>query len=382
MVELRGVIACVFAALGLLIAYEDFKTHKIRNVRILSGLAVCALGYAAFLGVRLWTGSGVPLDFFGRAAVHALLSVIIALSFWQTDIWPAGDAKLFILAAILLPLIDLHPPRFPHALFLVLLINIFIPCMLFTLLYIVFRYSRKWMEGTTSPGWLVLQWRDFIQAKVRALAPQDMKLLLGFLSLFLAGTAVRFVLLRASSYWLTLHALFYLLLYLYWDPLSSLMKNKMGTALIFLSAAYLALGAAFFPAALGAHLRYAFGVYAGFGGLFMLLRVVLEAGTKALEGRVIDAAGVQAGMVPLDLKLDPSFHWEDFGPLSRDGLSAEQAEQLRAWAQPLPPALRLITVSGDNRAFAGWIIGGTVLTLIIRMDVLRLGSVFARLRFP
>ncbi len=114
----------------------------------------------------------------------------------------------------------------------------------------------------------------------------------------------------------------------------------------------------------------------------MLLRVVLEAGTKALEGRVIDAAGVQAGMVPLDLKLDPSFHWEDFGPLSRDGLSAEQAEQLRAWAQPLPPALRLITVSGDNRAFAGWIIGGTVLTLIIRMDVLRLGSVFARLRFP
>ncbi len=381
MAELRGVIACVFAALGLLIAYEDFKTHKIRNVRILSGLMICALGYALLFGVRLWAGSGVPPYFFGRAATHALLSVIIALSFWQTDIWPAGDAKLFILAAILLPLIDLNLPRFPHALFLVLLINIFIPCMAFTLLYIVFRYACKWIEGTTSPDWLVLQWRDFFRSKARALAPQDLKMLLGFLALFLAGTAVRFVLLRVSSYWLTVHALFYLLLYLYWDALASLMKDKMGTTLISLSVAYLAVGIVSFPAALGAHLRYAFGMYAGFGGLFMLLRLALETGTKALEGRVIDATAVQAGMVPLDLKLDPSFHWEDFGPLSRDGLSSEQAAQLRAWAQPLPPALRLITVSGDSRAFAGWIICGTALTLLLRTDVLHLGGALARLRF-
>lgn len=380
MAELRGLIGCVFAALGLLIVYEDFQTHKIRNVRILSGLTICALGYAVLLGVRLWTGSGVPADFFGRAAVHGLLSLIIALSFWQTDIWPAGDAKLFILAAVLLPLIDLNPPRFPSALFLVLLINIFIPCMALTLLSIVFQYARKWVQGTTSPGWLVLQWRDFFQAKARGLAPQDLKMLLGFLSLFLAGTAVRFVLLRASSYWLTVHALFYLLLYLYWDLLSSLMKDKLGTALIFLSVAYLALGVVFFPSSLGAHLRYAFGMYVGFGGLFMLLRTALESGTKALEGRVLDAAAVQAGMVPLDLKLDPRFNWEDFGPLSRDGLSERQAEQLRAWAQPLAPSLRLITVSGDSRAFAGWIIGGAALTLLLRTDILHLEGVLARLK--
>ena len=94
----------------------------------------------------------------------------------------------------------------------------------------------------------------------------------------------------------------------------------------------------------------------------------------------MDAAAVQAGMVPLDLKLDSRFNWEDFGPLSRDGLSERQAEQLRAWAQPLAPSLRLITVSGDSRAFAGWIIGGTALTVLLRTDILHLGGVLARLK--
>lgn len=369
---LRGSMALIFAGLGAVIAYEDFSTHKIRNVRIKAGLGFCVAGYAALFAAGHWSAVALPAGFFERALVHALLSLAIALVLWQTDIWPAGDAKLLILAAILIPLLDLEPPRFPHALFLVLLINIFIPCMAYTLVYIVLRYARKWAEGTTSPGWLLAGWLEFLRGKARALSAGDLKTFAAFFAIFIASTGVRFVLMRAAGYWLTMHALFYLLLYLYWDQLSSLMREKMGSALLVLSAAYLAIGAAVFPGILLAHLRYAGAAYAGFGGLFMLLRMALEQGTRALEGRPLDAALAEPGMVPLELKLDERFAWDDFGPLSRDGLSADQAAQLRRWAQGLPPESRLITVSRDGRAFAGWIIAGTALTLLIRKDVLHL----------
>lgn len=382
-----------FLILGLVIVYEDWTLLRIRNSRLRIGFFLCLLGYAAIALGILFDRAQIPPGFYSAALLHLALSFLIAVVFWHADVWPAGDAKLFILAAFCLPLVKpaLASPSRP--LFLVMLINTFIPCFLFILVLLARWCLRYWMNGLLSleavRGSLARAWEGL--ERLKDLRPAHLKIGASFLSLFLLGSSLRFLLGRfmvsgtvpaaktvlegvggGAFQGAALSALFYLIVFLYWDPIASSLSRRMGSVLVCLLVGYLGAGLALAPSLIAAHLRYALGMFAGLGGAYWLFRLVIEKGVEGLEGRKIEATLVQPGMVPLDLKLDQSFDWEAFGPLFRDGLSREQAELLRAWGESKPPAERMVTVAGGD-AFAVWIVGGALLTLLLHKDVVRLG---------
>lgn len=139
-------------ALGALISYEDWRTRKIRNLWIAAGLAGAAAGYGWLLANSLlgawkarWLGLGeyyLPLSFYPLAAANAALALTAGLWTWRLGMWPAGDAKLYIVCALLAGLVDPNLPGFPLLLFLKLLVNTFVPAGLWVLAAVLWGSAR------------------------------------------------------------------------------------------------------------------------------------------------------------------------------------------------------------------------------------------------
>lgn len=116
---------------------SDWQENRVPNRLVLMGLAAFAGGLvyhlaASALGHRglRWLDLGeyyLPWRFFPMLGVHAFLSLAAGWILWRLDIWPAGDAKLYIVLSWLLPLADANLSGFPSLLFLVFLVNCFVP---------------------------------------------------------------------------------------------------------------------------------------------------------------------------------------------------------------------------------------------------------------
>ena len=133
---LEGVYGLLFWSFGVYAAVSDFRRRRIDNRLIVIGLGAALLGYAylacntllgshrlSFAGLGLWY---LPASFYPQVALHAGLCVVAAITLWYLRVWPAGDAKLFILLSSLLPLAARNLPGFPSILAVILLINIFV----------------------------------------------------------------------------------------------------------------------------------------------------------------------------------------------------------------------------------------------------------------
>lgn len=149
--------------IGLITSYEDFKYHKIRNKWIIFGIA-WGLGllillffwnfvgtlvthffnknnafYFAYFKVSIFT---VPLPFFQQSIINFIISIFVGYIIWLNKFWSAGDAKLFIVCSLLIPISNYwksYLPLFPS---MALLINIFV----IVIFYIFFRSLFYWIK--------------------------------------------------------------------------------------------------------------------------------------------------------------------------------------------------------------------------------------------
>jgi len=133
-------------------AYQDLKYGKIKNKWIVLGLTygvVVILIFFAwdlvadpiskfyYLKIKgLATDAPMPvfkvsLSYFKIIATNFLISVIVGFFMWRTRAWSAGDAKLFFVFALLLPLEYYSKSYLPFFPSFALLINIFIPIFIF-----------------------------------------------------------------------------------------------------------------------------------------------------------------------------------------------------------------------------------------------------------
>ncbi|MFA5139921.1 MAG: hypothetical protein WC728_11875 [Elusimicrobiota bacterium] len=132
-----------FVSFGMVVSYEDWKAQKIRNRWILWGVGACGAALLYLFVNSLfghwkmrWWGLGeyyLPLGFYPRVALHLLLAGSAGVALWFGRLWPAGDAKLYILFSLLAVLVDHNLVGFPFILFLRMLINIFVPAGLWVL---------------------------------------------------------------------------------------------------------------------------------------------------------------------------------------------------------------------------------------------------------
>jgi hypothetical protein len=132
MASVRGFALLVFFGLWAVIGYTDWTHQKIRHNLMLFGGSGALLAYAGLLALTLLGVFGRVSQFpywgyYQLAGAHFLLSAAAAMALWWLAVWPAGDAKLFILLAALYPVMGLNTPLPQERLFLSTLINIFIP---------------------------------------------------------------------------------------------------------------------------------------------------------------------------------------------------------------------------------------------------------------
>ncbi|MBU1137291.1 prepilin peptidase [Patescibacteria group bacterium] len=149
--------------IGLITSYEDIRHGKVRNKWIRLGLVwgvliiallylwypiaspVSRFFYFEVLG-RL-EGSVAPvftvsLAYLNKVVLNAVISLALAYSMWKANAWAAGDAKLFFIYALLLPLKYYWKSFLPIFPSFVLMINIFIPIFAYLLIRSAFFNAR------------------------------------------------------------------------------------------------------------------------------------------------------------------------------------------------------------------------------------------------
>lgn len=149
--------------IGIITSYEDIKHGKVRNKWILLGL-FWGLTIIIFFFVWYFIASPitryyyyetqhlpddspvsvftVPLVYLWKVILNAVIALLIAFLMWRFNAWAAGDAKLFIVCALLLPLKYYWKSYLPYFPSFVLLINTFIPIFLYLLLRSCFYYIK------------------------------------------------------------------------------------------------------------------------------------------------------------------------------------------------------------------------------------------------
>ena len=111
--------------IGILTAYEDIKFGKIRNKWILVGLFIG-------MGTHLSLMNNIfSVDYVLKVYLNAGIALLLGYLIWRFNGWSAGDAKLFFIFSLLLPLKFYWRSWLPIFPSLVILINTFVPLLIF-----------------------------------------------------------------------------------------------------------------------------------------------------------------------------------------------------------------------------------------------------------
>lgn len=189
----------VILFIGIITSYEDFRTSKIRNKWILIGLVYPGIIYlfcwilfvlifkrdvdhviAGIINRLIWN--------FDKWYINLVISTVVSYLLWHFKVWAAGDAKLFICYAALIPMGQYSRVYFKYyfASFS-LLLNIFIPATLF-----LFLKSLIYFKNRSTFSKAKLNMLEFVKGKVNKFKKLELiKIVLGFFVLFLFFKVLR-----------------------------------------------------------------------------------------------------------------------------------------------------------------------------------------------
>jgi Flp pilus assembly protein protease CpaA len=192
----------VFFLLGTIVSYQDIRYGKIKNKWIVIGAIWSAAVYLFFF---LWLVIGpfitdfyyihianlptdaphplftVHLSFLVKSLINGSIALLVGFLIWRTKGWAAGDAKLFFVFSLLIPIKyywKSYLPVFPS---FTLLINIFIPLLLF----LFFRSCLHFFLNFPRLGWskILKRFKNFLDNKNNL--KMRIVMMLGFLEIFL-----------------------------------------------------------------------------------------------------------------------------------------------------------------------------------------------------
>ena len=131
-------------ALGLITSYQDIKYGKIFNKWVVLGI-LYALAVNLFLIIHAYFSPtiGIKSHYIIELITNFLFAVIVGFALWRWKIWTAGDGKLFIAFATLIPL-TIYSIGYEEWLpSIVLLLNIFISAFFMLFLWMAFKLKPK-----------------------------------------------------------------------------------------------------------------------------------------------------------------------------------------------------------------------------------------------
>jgi len=367
-----------FTAWAVSMVSRDLATRKIPNSGILTGLKLLGAALAVF-GVYTWLGyagradSFYNLNFYWLFCLHLFWSVLAGVILWYAEIWPAGDAKFFILVSAALPLANPFLRNFPSHLFLSLLINIFLA-------------AAFWAVGShIASGFAAASPSDFFGERWREVKKRAAELFAGKNQVGAAAYAVNLGFIFLLQQVLSLEArgfvsrffsrgdLLFFFLFILWDKVGGVFRSRRW---ILVSGAsyllYFFLGYFFFRERLWLMLGTAGANVVKFSLLLFMGRFMLEFLMERKDTVYLGPAEVEAGTVlsakaVREFRANPVFDGM-FEDCFKDGLTEEQAEAVRAWLGKLPvPEPKVEAVRG--RPFALWIFAGAAVQLALDRNI-------------
>jgi len=378
MKNLSLLFLAAFTAWALPVVSRDLATRKIPNASLLSGVKLLGLTLAVF---AVCTGLGYAgrLDSFLNAAfywmfgLHLLWAAFAGIALWYAEIWPAGDAKFFMLVAAALPLANPYLKNFPSFLFLSLLINIFVA-------------AAFWAVGShIASGFASASPSDFFAEMGRDLKKRFAGLAEGKNGAVLAVYALNLGFLFLVQQVVSLEArgfvgrfftradLLFFFLFILWDKVGEVFSSRRWTLIAGVCyAVYFFLGYFLFRERLWLLLTAAgtnvlkFGLIL-FVGRFMLEFLMERKDTVYLTPAELELGTVLSSKSVREFKANPVFEGL-FEDCFKDGLTEEQLAALREWLKKLPVHdPRVEAVRG--RPFALWIFAGAALLLALDRNI-------------
>jgi len=370
----------VFTAWCLSVVSRDMATRKIPNAHIKTGVKLFAGFLAVFL---LYTALGYSgrvqnfpnYSFYLLLGIHILWSALAGIILWYAEIWPAGDAKFFILVSSSLPLANPALRNFPNYLFLNLLINIFVAASLWAL----GSFLASGFQTASPSDFFAELWND-VKKRMGSLAEGKNKLFaaasilnMGFLFLLQQIFAMEARGLISRFFYNT-NILFFFM-FILWDKIGGVFASRRWMYISAVSyAVYFIAGFFLFPdhlwlLALGAVTNvFRFSVLLFFGR-FMLEFLMEKKDIQYLTVRELEPGVVLSAKAARTLRENPAFEGA-FDDSFRDGLSVDQVDELKMWMAQLKvhePKIEVVR----GRPFALWIFAGAVLSLLLDSNIAR-----------
>jgi len=283
--------------IGLVTSYQDFKEGKIQNKWILLGL-VWGLGiYLLFLIWNLivpYLSFELPtflVSYIFKSLINSAISLAIGYLLWYFNLWSAGDAKLFFIFSLLLPLKYYWRSALPYFPSFALLINTFIPIALFLLCQNIFYFFKKVL---TFRKIRLTKIKGTIKGKIVKLKTllkinylSYLKVGLGFLLIFMFFQLIKFELKNHFSQLGLLQAIVLLGITFLRKSLSRVLKKNWVLILIFLGIIfYLVIGYLLYSQAMLPKISLSIKESILFMSIFIVISALLSFAPKEQKGHL------------------------------------------------------------------------------------------------
>jgi len=218
--------------IGLVTSYQDFRYGKIKNKWIISAL-IWGIGvYSIFSIWNLFSDSPVSFPYILKVLINGSLALIIGYLLWRFNLWSAGDAKLFFVFSLLLPLKFYWHSYLPFFPSLALLINTFILALVFLFIQsgcFLIKNFRKISKGK------ILEFRK----KTKNDYLMILKNIFGFFSiflllLFLRSMVIKHLELKENLFGLPLTTFIFLIFYFLRKIFQKIFQKPIFLGIIFL----------------------------------------------------------------------------------------------------------------------------------------------------
>jgi len=374
--------------IGLITSWEDFKGGKIRNKWIVIGLIY---GLAIFAGLFLWNLFAEPItqyyytnikelgmdefrpvftvnyQYFSQVALNSIIALVLGFFLWRYGLLAAGDAKLFFVFSLLLPLKYYWKSYLPYFPSFTLLINIFLPVLFFIFLSSCF-YLLKTLKK-------LIRDRKFNikinKHKFRKGLSEIFVMLLGFTAVFLLMDGISHIIdSRHLGNLPNKSLLLIAMVFLYRPMFTVIKKNKKILYIISIFIVfYMVYGFINNPAQTIMKLFRMLKILALFMGLLQIFRKTFDYYIKNIGIIQISTKELKPGMSPvLEKQQKKDVLRADYaiGNIFGGGLTKEQVDLLKKWAKK--NNIKNIKIY-KRFAFAAWMFLGVLITIFTKCAI-------------
>jgi len=371
-----------YFVISLRILKEDREFGKIRNKEILLGIKVIFFLLLIHLSNTIagyfgYNNNYLNLEFYKAYIINFVYSLVFSYILWYAEIWPAGDSKYFILNLIFLPLINFRINGFPHNLWIIVLINIFIVASVIS----IFNYFKEniiLMNMQNVNAFNEIKKLYYEKLKKIDFKSSEIYLTIGsILSIFTYKQTINIFIQNYIIKIFHRTDIFFFLLFFLWPKISSFFKTKYWKYIIisFYSILFLTLFLIPDP------IKYIKTIFKmailntfKFSLVLFIAKAILEDILENSNTYYASKDEIKEGMVLHSEELqiirqNPIFNGI-FDDCFKDGLNSEQVKALKDWLARLPqenPKLRFV----KTKPFGMYIFLGSILHLILNKNLVK-----------